>query len=625
MYLSSLEAKSFRQFTSFQVEFSNGLNLLVGENNSGKSSVIDSIRLVLDTTSAEWVSLRESDFLVGESELSIQLKFEELSPQESAVFLEYLTHEEIEEGRRRSVLYVNLNASITPNISKRSQFIKSEIRSGKKSDGPIIEHECRNYLATTYLKPLRDAETELSAGRSSRLSQILGSSESLAGKSDVVERLVELLVEANNGVKGDQAIQDVQTAISTLVNSLTFKSDTFNPSLNILGSKAFADMTPSEQSIALKAILERLSLQLGETGEKQGLGYNSLLFMATELMLLKQEHDAFPLLLVEEPEAHLHPQLQMKFIKYLREEQKELQCILSTHSPNLASKAPLESLILMQDGKAFPLRPGYTELAPDDYIFLEKFLDTTKANMFFARSVLLVEGVAEVVLLPKIAELLNRPLEDYSVSLVNVNGLSRKRYKKIYKPFADGDTQRKPLPIKVACLTDLDLWPDKAEFRDDNPIGFKEKKAPDPDNKKKGNLQYWLSTYNGDDEGLSTRKNKKLEFDGGNVKTFISDEWTFEFCLAKYGLAKEIYIAVAGSDDGFDDLSDDEEEKAIQIYQLIESKSSGKSDVSYALAEALSAYEGRCEELVKKLPPYIVRAIEYVTESFPVNDEAEDD
>lgn len=80
--------------------------------------------------------------------------------------------------------------------------------------------------------------------------------------------------------------------------------------------------------------------------------------MATELMLLSQNSDEFPLLLIEEPEAHLHPQLQMKFLKYLTEDQPNLQCILSTHSPHFASKAHLENLIIMNNGTAFPLRKG---------------------------------------------------------------------------------------------------------------------------------------------------------------------------------------------------------------------------------------------------------------------------
>ena len=625
MYLSNIQAINFRQFSNFTLEFIDGLNLLIGENNSGKSSVIDAIRLVLDTTSAEWVNLKETDFLTGQQHLSIQLKFDNLSATEAAVFLEHLSHEEANDNTRKSVLYVTLKASLTQNLTRNGQFIKTEIRSGEKSDGSVIERDVRSYLSATYLKPLRDAESELSAGRTSRLSQILGSTSSLAGEANVVERLIELLVAANNNVKSDPAVESARSSIATLLDSLTFKSDSFDPALNILGSKAFADMSEAEKSIALKAILERLSLQLDANGQKQGLGYNSLLFMAAELMLLKQGNEGFPLLLVEEPEAHIHPQLQMKFIKYLRDEQKDLQCILSTHSPNLASKAPLKSLILMQEGKAYPLRPGYTELEPDDYIFLEKFLDTTKANMFFAKGILIVEGPAEIILLPKIAELLERPLEDYGVSLVNGSGLTGKRYKKIYRSKEIEGQPVTPLPIKVACVTDLDLWPDKAELRDDNPIGFKEKKQPDAAKKKRGNLQYWLSTYDGDAEGLNARKSTKLEFDGQNVETFVSDEWTFEYCLAKFGLAKELYTAVKGNEDDFDKLSHDEEEKAIQIYGMIEALESGKTDTTYKLTEILESYKGKPSELKAKLPPYIVKAIEYVTEPLADADEANND
>ncbi|MGL0814635.1 AAA family ATPase [Vibrio vulnificus] len=79
MYLSELKAQHFRQFEDFSMAFNKGLNLLVGENNAGKSSVIDAIRLVLDTTSAEWVNLKSTDFLNGKNELQIQLKFEDLS------------------------------------------------------------------------------------------------------------------------------------------------------------------------------------------------------------------------------------------------------------------------------------------------------------------------------------------------------------------------------------------------------------------------------------------------------------------------------------------------------------------------------------------------------------------
>lgn len=616
MYLSQLIIKNFRQFKAFTLSLNKGLNLLVGENSAGKSSVIDAIRIVLDTTSAEWVSLKTTDFSLGESELQIQLKFEGLTSQESGIFLEHLTNEETASGTDKSTLIISLTGKLAEHPFKKTQFIKTEIRSGIDGSGPIIERDIREYLATTYLKPLRDAETELSAGRSSRLSQILGSNASLAGDLNATKRIIELLTEASQNIQNDAAINAVQTNIASLLNSLTFKSNTFTPFMSLLGSSDFADMSEPEKSQALKSILEKLTLELDVSGVKHGLGYSSLLFMATELMLINQEEDQYPLLLIEEPEAHLHPQLQLKFIKYLRTENSQLQCILSTHSPVLASKAPLESLILMQDGKAFPLRKGCTQLAPDDYIFLEKFLDSTKANMFFARSVLLVEGVAEVVLLPKIAELLGRPLEDYGVSLVNVNGLSRKRYSKIYRSNSQSETPQH-LPIKVACVTDLDLWPDEAEYTDSNDYGFKEKKQPN-ENGRGGNIKYWVSELS--DQEVQAKKAQKQEFDGELVKTFISDDWTFEFCLAKYGLGKEVYEAIHGNTDDYTTLDTDDQIRAVQLYGSIESKGDGKSEVSYSLANILSKFEGKPKELRAKLPPYIIKAIEFVTEALPAED-----
>ncbi|GAW94723.1 MULTISPECIES: ATP-dependent nuclease [Colwellia] len=613
MYLSKLKVQNFRQFKDFSIGFNKGLNLLVGENNAGKSSVIDAIRIALDTTSAEWVSISDTDFLSGKSELQIKLQFVGLSVRESGIFLEHLTTEDNSEQVEESLLYITLTAKLTQNFSKKTQYIKTEIHSGKNGDGPIIERDIRDYLATTYLKPLRDAEAELKAGRSSRLSQILGSNSSLAGDNAATKRIIELLTTASNDIQADPSIQAAQSDIATLLNSLTFKSNTFSPALSLLGSKAYADMSESEKSFALKNILEKLTLELDATGIKHGLGYSSLLFMATELMLIEQEEDQYPLLLVEEPEAHLHPQLQLKFIKYLRDENSELQCILSTHSPVLASKAPLKSLILMQDGKAFPLREEHTALAPEDYVFLEKFLDSTKANMFFARGVLLVEGVAEVVLLPQIAELLGRPLEDYGVSLVSVNGLSRKRYAKIYRSNPSLSNPQ-PLPIKVACITDLDLWPDEAEEKDGNAYGFKVKKQPIKN--KGGNLGYWLNEL--DQHAIDAKKATKTEFDGESVKTFISNDWTFEFCLAKYGLAEEVYLAVKGTSEGFDSLSTDSHIRAVQLYRMIESKGKAKSEVSYLLANILSKYKDQPELLRSKLPSYIIDAIEYVTEAFPV-------
>ena len=137
-------------------------------------------------------------------------------------------------------------------------------------------------------------------------------------------------------------------------------------------------------------------------------------YIATELLLLKRtNYYGLKLSLIEEVEAHLHPQAQLRLIEYLQNEiagKSKVQLIMTTHSPNLASKVKLDNLIICKGEKVFPMRSDFTELEKGDYLFLERFLDVTKANLFFAQSVILVEGDAENILIPVIADILGRPL-----------------------------------------------------------------------------------------------------------------------------------------------------------------------------------------------------------------------
>lgn len=622
MYLAKITIKNFRIFTDFELSFNEGLNLIVGENNSGKTALIDAIRYTLDTNAAEWIRVNERDFHKDTSQFSIQLKFEGITPNQASVFVEHLTHEPTGEGdKRKSVLYVNFEATLTDKTYRGYRFIQTDIRSGQDADGPRIEREIRNYLSTTYLKPLRDAEAELAAGRGSRLSQILYKSDELANNPDNIIALIEALLDANKRITNNEGVEKNLENIKKLLNKLKFDTDKFEPAIDIVGNKNIDDMSEHERKQTFKAILEKLSLSLDRDNPLQGLGYNNLLFMATELLLLEQEKDAFPLLLIEEPEAHLHPQLQMKLLKFIREvfsqeENPKLQSILTTHSPNFASKAPLDSLIIMVEGKAFPLRKGETELDDDDYEFLEKFLDVTKSNLFFAKAVLMVEGDGENILLPTIAELLGRPLENYGVSVVNIGNTAFSRYAKIFRRKGLDDVEHKNewLPIKVACLLDLDLWPEKAEDKPENePFGFKNKKRPDGKGRG-GNLYCWLSEYSTDE--LEEKKNEKKSIRGQNVEAYLSDDWTFEFTLALKGLATEVYQAANGSSANFEHLPKDDEEMAIYIYKIIEEKKV-KTNTAYTLVKILTEKYKEQEQqnvLKSKLPNYIIEAIEYVTE-----------
>ena len=95
---------------------------------------------------------------------------------------------------------------------------------------------------------------------------------------------------------------------------------------------------------------------------------------------------------------------------------------------------------------------GKTKLAKGDYKFLQRFLDSTKANLFFAKGVIMVEGDAESILVPTIANMIGMPLHEYGVSIVNVGSTAFLRYANI---FMRKDENKFNIP--VAVITDLDV------------------------------------------------------------------------------------------------------------------------------------------------------------------------
>ena len=196
MYLQHVVASNFRIFEEFKIELNKTLNLIVGENNSGKTALIDAIRFALTARSGENLRIGESDFRRGQTAFSIQLKFAGLTPQQAATFLEHLTFEEIE-GRRQPVLYINLTAEITDQIYRGARRISRSFKSGAKGEGPEISQGAREHLSVTYLRPLRDAEAELSGGRGKRLAQILFASKSFRNAEDVTALLARTIHEAS--------------------------------------------------------------------------------------------------------------------------------------------------------------------------------------------------------------------------------------------------------------------------------------------------------------------------------------------------------------------------------------------------------------------------------------------
>ena len=640
MFLSELFIENFRIFgceaegRHLKMKLRPGLNVLAGENDSGKTAIIDSLRHILWTTSYEYHHLTDDDFHVSRkgraTSLSISCLFSDLSELDTRRFLEWLSVDE----HGKPILHISLHATRTDDGHSGAgsrRRVSVRVRSGKSADGPSIEGDIREFLRATYLRPLRDAEKELAAGRGSRLSQILQSHPEFQDQGtddfvqDDVDKLPKTLVGIMRHAEHRIANNDVISAATKqlndeYLNQFSIADDTLTANIGIGGSTE------------LRQILEKLQLRLDPPGDldlhtSRGLGLNNVLFMVTELLLLgKATSGEVPLLLIEEPEAHLHPQMQLRLMDFLDEQcgrsNSSVQVLLTTHSPNLASKVDLECVTLMHKGKAFSLASDCTRLDRSDYRFLRRFLDVTKANLFFAKGVIIVEGDAENILLPVLAELLGRSFSKNGVSVVNVGHVGLFRYARIFQR-KDG----KITPIRVACLADRDIPPENASSY-----------VP----KRKNKEGEKLPTYDSDfDENKIREIIAVLKArDEGSVRTFVSPVWTLEHDLATNpDLAEYVHVAIQlarklkNKPDGFgvskirkpiirkareevskwrnDAISAGE--IAAKVYEDLYRNRASKAESALVLAEILRRRPPNPGKLRKMLPKYIVDAIDYVT------------
>ena len=568
MYLSNIKLWNFRKYgnDTFNIEepnldlnFTEGLNVLIGENDSGKTAIIDAIKIVLKTHSYEYIKIEADDFYNNSDRLRIELKFKGLLDEEAKNFTEWLTWEGQGEDST-PILRVFYDVR-----RKDYKILPSEVKAGADTEGYSLTAEAREYLKATYLRPLRDAENELISKRNSRLSQIL-LGDDIFKEKDIPHPLVEEFKNINSSIE-DYFKEGAQGA------DIKKKIDSYIK--GFYGEEKESLFEASKNDI--KSILEKLSLSLN--GQKNvGLGTLNRLFMAAELLHLNKENwEGLRLGLIEELEAHLHPQAQMQVIETLQK-QDEVQLIITTHSPNLASKIKLKNLIICNGNNAFPMGKDYTKLNEDSYVFLEKFLDVTKSNLFFAKGVILVEGWAEEILIPSLAKAIGIDLTAKGVSVVNIGNVGFDHYSKIFLR-KDGDS---PMKIPVAVVTDCDV----REY-EVNGNEYERKNNIDSERKSK----------------ISEIESKSFE----NVKYFVAPYWTLEYSLfLSQSLSAKFQEIVKSIHTRSNWDSDFEKELAGKLIR----QTLNKTRIAYELANYLDGLENISLEESDTIC-YLKKAIEY--------------
>ncbi len=504
MYISQLRLWNFRKYgcpdfgfditkPHATINFKPKMNVLIGENDSGKTAIIDAIRLVLKTHAYDGYRIEDDDFYLAKApSFRIEIIIRGLSNEEASHFIEWLGWEVVD-GTKTPFLRIVFSAKKTkPGIRQ------TDVCAGMDADGSPLSYDAKEYLKTTYLKPLRDADEEMTAKRGSRISQILLAHTLFQKKEDEDHEFEKIISKANKEIEewfNDENKKDGEKSHKEQIKDVIDK----------YLKKFISDETSSKLVISnpsIKSILEKISLDLLNQ-PKLGLGTMNRLFMAAELLHLDENnHSGLKACLVEELEAHLHPQAQMKVIEAIQE-QNDVQFIITTHSPNLASKINISNdstinVILCHGDSIYSLCPSATRLERKDYTYLQHFLDVTKSNLFFAKGIILVEGWAEEILIPSIAKMMGKDLTENEVSIVNVGSTAYLHFARIFMP-ADGTVMKYP----VAIVSDLDVRPDD-HFNFNN--------VEEADKRRK--------------------KSEELECDNyDNIKLFLTKEWTLEWCL----------------------------------------------------------------------------------------------
>jgi predicted ATP-dependent endonuclease of OLD family len=220
---------------------------------------------------------------------------------------------------------------------------------------------------------------------------------------------------------------------------------------------------------ALKLIIGYDAQNIKIPATHNGLGYNNLIFMS--LLLAKMQVNAdgsylgsnakiFPVLAIEEPEAHLHPAMQYKFLTFLKDNRKHRkvrQVFVTTHSTQITSAVSLDEIICLHN-EAGKIKVGYpgkvfpsTEEGQNAKAYVQRFMDATKSDMLFAQRVIFVEGLAEQILLPTLAKYCCRNLEDYHIAIIPVGG----RHFDHFLPLFDALNEHS-IPKQIACIKDRD-------------------------------------------------------------------------------------------------------------------------------------------------------------------------
>ena len=425
MFLKKIQIRNFRGIRDLTLILDD-FCVLIGENNSGKSSVLDALRLSLTRPlTGKGAVFEEYDYHLEDASadptksqpIEITLTFEEREKDEWPDEVSQLLSEaeQISDDELRSVTLQikSYFDSVTNDYITDYNFLNLSGESLIKAKNPRQIINLRELVPTFHLASLRDAGQEFRAR-----SQFWGPFVKALELDDEVRAELERdLFDLNNKVLDQNtAFDNVKERLEKTAQLLPL-SNTEPVSIEVIPSRIFDILSRTQVKLASKTGVKIPIVRHGSGTQSLAVICLFDAFLQSQLKKNNNEY-AEPLLVLEEPEAHLHPSA----IKAVGEMLQNIsgQKLISTHSGDLLASVSLNKICRLRrrNGKIVVHKLKENLLTLDEEKKLDYHIRATRGSLLFSRCWLLIEGETEATLMPECARAIGYDLYADGVSCV---------------------------------------------------------------------------------------------------------------------------------------------------------------------------------------------------------------